>query len=87
MLEGSMPILFYLPFKGLYLYSEEPIGSLKTRIYPVLDLRNPFRGVRFIVMANGMSKMGPTAISTFWIEQYTGISNFRIGEYAELFLR
>ncbi|MDA8560436.1 L-2-hydroxyglutarate oxidase [Nitrospinae bacterium] len=76
-----------LPFKGLYLYSEEPIGSLKTHIYPVPDLRNPFLGVHFTVMANGMSKMGPTAIPAFWREQYTGISNFRLGEFAELSLR
>ena len=76
-----------LPFKGLYLYSEEPIGSLKTHIYPVPDLRNPFLGVHFTVMANGMSKMGPTAIPAFWREQYTGISNFRLGEFVELSLR
>ena len=38
-------------------------------------------------MANGMSKMGPTAIPAFWREQYTGISNFRLGEFVELSLR
>ena len=76
-----------LPFKGLYLYSEDPIGSLKTHIYPVPDLRNPFLGVHFTVTANGMSKMGPTAIPAFWREQYTGISNFRLGEFVELSLR
>ena len=76
-----------LPFKGLYLYSEEPIGSLKTHIYPVPGLRNPFLGVHFTVMANGMAKMGPTAIPAFWREQYTGINNFSFSEFAELSLR
>ena len=34
-----------LPFKGLYLYSDEPPGAFRTNIYPVPDLRNPFLGV------------------------------------------
>jgi L-2-hydroxyglutarate oxidase len=76
-----------LPFKGLYLYSKEPSGSLKTNIYPVPDLRNPFLGVHFTVMANGMSKIGPTAIPAFWREQYTGVDNFRLNEFAELSFR
>ena len=33
-----------LPFKGLYLYSSEPSGSIRTNIYPVPDLENPFLG-------------------------------------------
>ncbi len=76
-----------LPFKGLYLYSAEPPGSLKTNIYPVPDLRNPFLGVHFTVMANGMSKIGPTAIPAFWREQYTGFNNFRLNEFTDLALR
>jgi L-2-hydroxyglutarate oxidase LhgO len=52
----------------LYLYSEEPIGSLKTHIYPVPELSNPFLGVHFTVIANGLSKIGPTAIPAFWRE-------------------
>jgi (S)-2-hydroxyglutarate dehydrogenase len=53
----------------------------------VPDFRNPFLGAHFTVMEISMSKMGPTAISTFWREQYTGIINFRIGESATLSLR
>ena len=45
-----------LPFKGLYLYSNEPVGSLRTHIYPVPDLRNPFLGVHFTVTARGAVK-------------------------------
>ena len=51
-----------LPFKGLYLYSNEPPGALRTNIYPVPDLRNPFLGVHFTVTAAGKAKIGPTAI-------------------------
>ena len=76
-----------LPFKGLYLYSEEPPKSLKTNIYPVPNLKNPFLGVHFTVTVNGMSKIGPTAIPAFWREQYTGINNFNFNEFTELSLR
>ena len=76
-----------LPFKGLYLYSKEPPGNLKTHIYPVPDLKNPFLGVHFTVMANGMSKIGPTAIPAFWREQYKGLSNFNFDELLEIIFR
>ena len=45
-----------LPFKGLYLYSDEPPGALRTNIYPVPDLRNPFLGVHFTVTNEGKAK-------------------------------
>jgi L-2-hydroxyglutarate oxidase LhgO len=76
-----------LPFKGIYLYSEEPAGSLRTNIYPVPDLRNPFLGVHFTLLADGRSKIGPTAIPAFWREQYKGLSNFRLGELGEIIFR
>jgi L-2-hydroxyglutarate oxidase LhgO len=76
-----------LPFKGLYLYSNEPSGSLRTNIYPVPDLRNPFLGVHFTVTAKGAVKIGPTAIPAFWREQYKGIENFDSGELIEILLR
>lgn len=65
-----------VPFKGLYLYSEEPAGAFRTNIYPVPDLRNPFLGVHFTVTVDGHAKIGPTAIPAFWREQYAGLSNF-----------
>jgi L-2-hydroxyglutarate oxidase LhgO len=34
-----------LPFKGIYLYSNETVNPLKTHIYPVPNLKNPFLGV------------------------------------------
>jgi len=76
-----------LPFKGIYLYSEEPPGALRTNIYPVPDLRNPFLGVHFTVAVNGRTKIGPTAIPAFWREQYQGLENFRLGEFAEILWR
>ncbi len=76
-----------LPFKGLYLYSDEPAGSLRTNVYPVPDLRNPFLGVHFTVTADGRAKIGPTAIPAFWREQYRGLENFRLGELLEILAR
>jgi (S)-2-hydroxyglutarate dehydrogenase len=76
-----------LPFKGIYLYSEEPAGALRTNIYPVPDLRNPFLGVHFTLLANGHAKIGPTAIPAFWREQYHGFGNFKFGEFAEIIFR
>ena len=76
-----------LPFKGLYLYSTEPPGSIRTNIYPVPDLKNPFLGVHFTVAASGKAKIGPTAIPGLWREQYEGMANFRLNEFLEVATR
>jgi L-2-hydroxyglutarate oxidase LhgO len=76
-----------LPFKGLYLYSEEPPGALRTNIYPVPDLRNPFLGVHFTVSVDGHAKIGPTAIPAFWREQYNGYTHFRFSELLDILRR
>jgi L-2-hydroxyglutarate oxidase LhgO len=76
-----------LPFKGLYLYSSEPGGAIRTNIYPVPDLRHPFLGVHFTVTADAHVKIGPTAIPAFWREQYQGLGNFRLSEVLEIALR
>jgi L-2-hydroxyglutarate oxidase len=73
-----------LPFKGLYLYSDEPAGSMRTNIYPVPDLENPFLGVHFTVTVDGRAKIGPTAIPAFWRENYRGLSNFSAQEMLEI---
>ena len=73
-----------LPFKGLYLYSDEPPGSIRTNIYPVPDLRNPFLGVHFTITADGKAKIGPTAIPALWRENYEGFGNFNFGELVEV---
>jgi L-2-hydroxyglutarate oxidase LhgO len=76
-----------LPFKGLYLYASETAEPLRTNIYPVPDLRNPFLGVHHTVTLTGRSKIGPTAIPSFWREHYKGFENFRIGEFVEVVAR
>ncbi len=83
-----------LPFKGLYLYANNIAEPLRTNIYPVPDLRNPFLGVHHTVTLDGHTKIGPTAIPCFWREHYSGVQNFRFREFlevvsreAELFLR
>jgi len=91
---GFSEHLRILPFKGLYLYANDKAEPLRTNIYPVPDLRNPFLGVHHTVTLDGHTKIGPTAIPCFWREHYSGVKNFRIGEFlevvgreAELFLR
>ena len=76
-----------LPFKGLYLYSTQPPGTLRTNIYPVPDLGNPFLGVHFTVTVNGHAKIGPTAIPALWREQYQGYRGFKFLEFAEILIR
>lgn len=73
-----------LPFKGLYLYSSESPDSVRTNIYPVPDLRNPFLGVHVTVTVDGHMKIGPTAIPAFWREQYQGLENFSASECVEI---
>ena len=76
-----------LPFKGIYLYSDETGDAFRTNIYPVPDLRNPFLGVHFTVRSDGQVKIGPTAIPAFWREQYRGFDNFKFGEFVEVLFR
>ncbi|HEY5932262.1 MAG TPA: L-2-hydroxyglutarate oxidase [Nitrospira sp.] len=73
-----------LPFKGLYLYSDEPPGAIRTNIYPVPDLRNPFLGVHFTITADGKAKIGPTAIPALWRENYGGLGNVNFREFVEV---
>ena len=76
-----------LPFKGLYLYSDEPPNSLKVHVYPVPDPRFPFLGVHFTVTATGKTKIGPTAIPAFWREQYFRLERFSASEFTDIALR
>lgn len=76
-----------LPFKGLYLYSNEPEGAIRTNIYPVPDLKNPFLGVHFTITADKKIKIGPTAIPAFWREHYKGLTGFKLDEFMEIGLR
>lgn len=73
-----------VPFKGLYLYSDEAPGALRMPIYPVPDPAFPFLGVHFTVTVDGRVKIGPTALPALWREQYAGLSGFSAGEMLSL---
>ena len=75
-----------LPFKGVYLYADHG-EALRTHVYPVPDLRNPFLGVHFTVRADGRVKIGPSAIPAFWREHYRGLQNFRLSECLDILRR
>lgn len=75
-----------LPFKGLYLYGAAT-EQLKTHIYPVPVLENPFLGVHFTLTVDGIVKVGPTAIPAFWREQYHKMSKFNVKEMIEIMTR
>jgi L-2-hydroxyglutarate oxidase LhgO len=71
-----------LPSKGLYLkYLGE--DKIKTQIYPVPNIKNPFLGVHFTLMADNTIKIGPTAIPAFWRENYT-FRRFNLEEFIEI---
>ncbi|OGX24363.1 MAG: FAD-dependent oxidoreductase [Omnitrophica WOR_2 bacterium RIFCSPHIGHO2_01_FULL_48_9] len=69
-----------IPFKGLYLKYTKNKTDVKTNIYPVPNLKNPFLGVHFTKTVGGDIKIGPTAIPALWRENYQGLDNFKINE-------
>ncbi|MGB1799470.1 MAG: L-2-hydroxyglutarate oxidase [Gammaproteobacteria bacterium] len=73
-----------LPFKGLYLYARDSGLKLKTNVYPVPDLNNPFLGVHFTVTAENKTKIGPTAIPAFWRENYHSLEQFKLLEMLDI---
>ena len=72
-----------LPFKGLY---RKYLGEdrIKTQIYPVPNIKNPFLGIHFTLMADNTIKIGPTAIPAFWRENYSGFNGFNFSEFLEI---
>jgi len=73
-----------LPFKGIYLKYMGDKTAIKTNIYPVPNLENPFLGVHYTVTVDGSIKIGPTAIPAFWRENYSGFDNFSLEEMLEI---
>ena len=73
-----------LPFKGIYLKYLENKTAIKTNIYPVPNLANPFLGVHYTITVDGSIKIGPTAIPAFWKENYKGFSNFNFIEMIKI---
>lgn len=76
-----------VPFKGLYLYGDEPVGALSTHVYPVPDPAFPFLGVHLTVTVDGHLKIGPTALPALWREAYGGLDGFRLDEVLDIGLR
>jgi L-2-hydroxyglutarate oxidase LhgO len=73
-----------IPFKGIYLKYRGNDIPVKTNVYPVPNLKNPFLGVHYTVTVDGTVKIGPTAIPAFWRENYEVMQNFRIDELWEI---
>lgn len=73
-----------LPFKGIYLKYLENKIDLRTNVYPVPNLSNPFLGVHFTITVDDSIKIGPTAIPAFWRENYKGFDNFNFFEMLEI---
>jgi len=69
-----------IPFKGIYLKYTKSDKPIRTNIYPVPNLKNPFLGVHFTVTVDGIIKIGPTSIPAFWRENYKGMANYRTRE-------
>ena len=69
-----------IPFKGIYLKYTKKDKPIKTNIYPVPNLKNPFLGVHYTITVDGTIKIGPTSIPAFWRENYKGWDNFKSGE-------
>ncbi len=73
-----------IPFKGIYLKYSGTDRPVRTNIYPVPNLKNPFLGVHYTVTVDGTIKIGPTAIPAFWRQNYNGLDNFSLGELFEI---
>lgn len=73
-----------IPFKGIYLKYSGTDRPVRTNIYPVPNLKNPFLGVHYTVTVDGTIKIGPTAIPAFWRQNYNGLDNFSLGELLEI---
>ena len=73
-----------LPFKGIYLKYTKNKTAIKTNIYPVPNLKNPFLGVHYTITADSSIKIGPTAIPALWRENYKGLDRFNLSEMLEI---
>lgn len=71
-----------IPFKGVYLKYHGPEVPVRTNVYPVPNLKNPWLGVHFTVTVDGTVKIGPTATPAFWRENYLGFDRFDFREMA-----
>jgi len=73
-----------IPFKGIYLKYTKKDKPIRTNIYPVPNLKNPFLGVHYTITVDGTIKIGPTSIPAFWRENYKGMDNFKADELGNI---
>ncbi|WP_321516441.1 L-2-hydroxyglutarate oxidase [Marinifilum fragile] len=73
-----------IPFRGNYLVYGSKKHSIKTHIYPVPNLLNPFLGVHYTLTVNNELKLGPTSTPAFWRENYNGLSRFNLQEFLQI---
>lgn len=73
-----------IPFKGIYLKYTASDKPIRTNIYPVPNLRNPFLGVHYTITVDGTIKIGPTSIPAFWRENYHGLDHFKGSELLKI---
>lgn len=73
-----------IPFKGVYLKYHGQELPVRTNVYPVPNLKNPWLGVHFTVTVDGTVKIGPTSMPAFWRENYHGFDRFKPGEMASI---
>lgn len=73
-----------IPFKGMYVKYVKNKTDIRTNIYPVPNLANPFLGVHYTKTVDGGIKIGPTAMPALWREQYRGLSRFKLGEFLHI---
>ncbi len=81
---GCAQNYYIIPFKGIYLDYTNDDKPVKTNIYPVPNLKNPFLGIHYTITVDGKIKIGPTAIPAFWRENYKGLDNFKLNEYIKI---
>lgn len=60
-----------LPFKGLYLKTNNPSEDFRTHVYPVPNSSQPFLGIHTTLTFDGFLKLGPTALPAFSPENYS----------------
>ncbi len=75
-----------IPFKGIYLEYTGTDRPVRTNIYPVPNMKNPFLGVHYTIKVDGTIKIGPTAIPAFWRENYKGLDRFRLNEFLQIII-
>ena len=73
-----------VPFKGIYLNYNGNDQPVKTCVYSVPNLKNPFLGVHFGMRVDGTIRIGPTAIPALWRENYHGWAGFSLRDMSEI---